>query len=393
MPAKKHHIRPYITWAYVLLVIYGSLYPLKNWSLPEADSWFALFDVTAKYMPRSDYITNFLVYVPLGILLTISLRAHVRRARLIPVVVSIISLLSLTLEWLQVFLPRVPSLIDWSLNVIGGLTGSILAFITGRNARLGILLRNWRYAWFSHGRFSDLGLVILAIWALSMASPMVPVTSLEQLNPKLVLVSPGLIWYDYIHIVVEVIMIGFLLSFISTSHYGFWRLYSGFVFFVIALNFFGADHAGDLLLWLSALGGVLGYRFISRYDGERQAGVVLMLLALSYTFHVLLESSGSTSSGNLINWLPFENQIGKIERFAEILHIFFVFLSLSYCAITIRPHNEFHWGMLGGFVVVTAVLLLEARDNVVDVTEILLALAAWTLPWIHPEIRKGPKTL
>ena len=388
---RRHYLRPIITLAYLALVIYGSLYPLTNWKIPE-DNWFSLFDVTAKYMPRSDYITNILVYIPLGILLTISMRSRFRKKQLvIPAVVAISTTLSLTLEWLQVFLPRVPSLIDWGLNVLGGLIGSLAAYFGGKQSRSGMMLREWRYRWFAHGRFADLALVILAIWALFMLSPLAPITDMEELTKKLILHNPENQWFVYTNIIIYCLTIGFLLSFISITPTGFWQFFIGFTLSIFLLRLFVADANTDLLFWLFGLVASIVLWFLLQLDTHKQATIILILLTFSYITTHTWGAPHYASAEHLINWLPFNQQIGKVQRFGEILQVFFVFLSLSYCAIAVKPHNDFNFGMIGGFVVVSAVLIIETQTKQVDVTEIILALGAWTIPWIHPEIRKGPK--
>ncbi|MDH5545573.1 MAG: VanZ family protein [Gammaproteobacteria bacterium] len=386
---KRHYLRPLITLAYLALVVYGSLYPMSNWRLPENDDWWTLFDVTARYMPRSDYVTNFLVYMPLGVLIAISLRSRFPPVRLILVSVLLMSILSLTLEWLQIFLPRVPSLIDSGLNMAGGFIGTLIAYFTGRHSITGAWLREKRCNWFAHGRFADLALATLGIWALSVTSPLIPVSGLAELTDRLQLFSHTSHWLIYPNMAINVLAVGFILSFISVNFRSFWPLYIVFVFVILFLRLFVMDTQMDLAIWFMAIIGMLLCGGLLLLDIERQAAIVMTLLVVSYLMTHFLQPD-YVSHGKLINWLPFDQQIGKIQRFAEILQVFFVFLSLSFCAIAFRPRNDFNFGMIGGFMVVFVVLLLESQDTVVDVTEILLALGAWTIPWLHPEIRKGP---
>jgi hypothetical protein len=79
------------------------------------------------------------------------------------------SLLSLSLESLQLFLPaRVPSNVDWELNTVGTLMGASLAWTL---ERFGFLDRwtRFRAKWF----FSDArgALVLLALWPVALLFP------------------------------------------------------------------------------------------------------------------------------------------------------------------------------------------------------------------------------
>lgn len=112
------------------LIVYGTLGPLGEGNgpwlrLPAAWSWLPV----ASASDLSDFITNFLVYIPVGI----ALRLLIRRrgcagiVEIIPAFVAAM-LLGYCTELLQQFMPaRSASMIDVATNSIGAVVGCLLA--------------------------------------------------------------------------------------------------------------------------------------------------------------------------------------------------------------------------------------------------------------------------
>jgi VanZ family protein len=151
------------------LVVYASLYPFADWRDQGIAPWAFLGAPLPRYWTGFDLAINVVGYAPLGGLLALSsLRTGlVRHAIVVPVLAA--SVLALSMEMLQSYLPaRIPSREDWLLNTFGALLG---AFVTVLLAKLGAIDR-WsriRSRWFvpqSHG-----GLVLLALWPLALLFP------------------------------------------------------------------------------------------------------------------------------------------------------------------------------------------------------------------------------
>jgi len=120
-------IAPWLLVAVVGLIVYGSLYPFDF--KPDAveggvlEAWRALSWARAG---RGDRISNVLLYVPFGFCALLWLEARLGRpiAALLAVLAG--SLLSLAVEVAQVYVsPRVPSLMDLTLNAAGTALGVI----------------------------------------------------------------------------------------------------------------------------------------------------------------------------------------------------------------------------------------------------------------------------
>ncbi len=158
-----------LTLLLVALVVYASLYPFAGWRSPGGPIWAFLQAPLPQYWTRFDVLANLVGYMPLGCLLALGLRRSGWGAWSWPMAVVLPSLLSLTLELLQNFLPmRVPSNLDLALNVAGASLGVGLA---GVLERLGAVHQwtRFRQHWFepqAHG-----SLVLLVLWPLALLYP------------------------------------------------------------------------------------------------------------------------------------------------------------------------------------------------------------------------------
>ena len=177
--------------AYVVLVVYASLYPFTGWRNQELPPWEFLVAGWPRYWTGFDLAANVVGYVPLGFLLALSFlrRGNVRffaahpNIAAIAVAVGSGTLLSLCMEALQNFLPsRVASNVDFGLNVGGTLIGAALA----AGLELAGVLDHWsrfRERWFiPHARGA---LVLLALWPFALLFPAAVPLGLGQVLERL----------------------------------------------------------------------------------------------------------------------------------------------------------------------------------------------------------------
>lgn len=168
---------------YALLVAYASLYPFSDWR----DQGLGMFDfVTApwpRYWSQFDTAANWLGYVPLGFLVTLSLLRTTLLPQPVVWATLMVSLLSLALESMQTYLPqRVPALSDWLLNSAGALTGAAAASAL---EKLGAV-DHWsrlRSRWLV--RNARPYMVLLAVWPAALLFPAAVPMSLGQVFERL----------------------------------------------------------------------------------------------------------------------------------------------------------------------------------------------------------------
>lgn len=172
---------------YAALIVYASLYPFEGWRAVGIPPWSFFLTPLPRYWTAFDVLTNFAGYAPLGFLLGLALRERRSSLWMLGGAAGIAAVLSFTLEALQTYIPqRVPSNLDWLLNVAGALAGAGLAWVL---ARLG-WLRRWqriRARWAVEEVRA--GWILLALWPVGLLFPSAVPFGLGQVFERLELAT------------------------------------------------------------------------------------------------------------------------------------------------------------------------------------------------------------
>jgi VanZ family protein len=162
----------YLFAAYLLLIVFASLYPFSGWrdrGLPAFAFLTASFN---RPMPTFDVVVNVIGYVPLGFLAVLATYPRLRGAAGVAFGIACSILLSFILESLQLYLPtRTSSNLDLIANTAGGALGAIAALAATRPLMDAGELQRLRNQLFLPGGRIDLGLVLLGLWLFSQLSP------------------------------------------------------------------------------------------------------------------------------------------------------------------------------------------------------------------------------
>jgi VanZ family protein len=161
----------FLAGLYALLIVHASLQPFTGWLLPAPGTPFFLWAPWPRFNPP-DFIINLVAYVPLGLAATwMSGRdASVGRAALRAI--AWCALLSLLMEWTQMYLPvRRASTIDWLANSLGAAIGACIAAAVMSHPAWRRRLRKWRDEAFLGGRLGDFGLTLLFLWWVMQVNP------------------------------------------------------------------------------------------------------------------------------------------------------------------------------------------------------------------------------
>lgn len=168
---------------YAGLIVYASLYPFAEWRYQGIVPWAYLSGSWPRYWTGFDVAANALGYMPLGFLLALSALRTGRYRYAVAVATLAAGVLSLTMESLQSYLPaRVPSNVDLGLNVAGAWLGALLAWTM---EKLGVIVHwsRFRARWFVADARG--GLVLLALWPLSLLFPAAVPFGLGQVLERL----------------------------------------------------------------------------------------------------------------------------------------------------------------------------------------------------------------
>ena len=168
---------------YAALLVYASLYPFADWRDQGIAPWAFLSAPLPKYWTGFDVVSNVLGYAPFGFLLVLSALRSGRPRHAVALATLAAGALSLTMESLQGYLPtRVPSNVDFGLNVVGAGLGGWLAWAL---ERMGVVAR-WsrlRARWFVQDARG--ALVLLALWPLALMFPAAVPFGLGQVLERL----------------------------------------------------------------------------------------------------------------------------------------------------------------------------------------------------------------
>jgi len=380
---------------YLLFIVYGSLFPLAGWRTPQhglVDTWF---DTAGRHVSRSDLLTNILVYIPLGFLISAIRSDKLGIGVRILLATATGTLLSLFMESIQLFLPsRSSSLVDLLLNMLSTLLGALAYHWLGENVGLGKWLKEWRQGYVCEGRTADIGLMLFAAWVGTQLAPFVP--SLDVGDVKNGLKPLCLTLHDFsrfncyraVTYALNIVSLGAALLLIMNHRCR--------VVFFLAIScgmtlFFKIFVAGRQLS-LEALAG-LGFAvglllFLQRLP---RGGLFLsggISVSLAYIVDELRPDMSQAVAFHAFNWVPFSSQMGEnISGIGSILDGIWPFSMLGFFVVSHAGHGQKIPMVISGVALAVAVFALEyAQTSILgrypDITSVILAVTGWIIPWL-----------
>lgn len=172
---KRARLRTLLATGYALFIVYASLSPFSGWR-QQGLSFTDMLGMPLRltYTPF-DATANFLSYLPLGLLTCLALRARFRISVSIIFSFCLGALLSMSMEYLQMYLPtRTSSNMDLLSNGTGALAGALLAARIAAWTWLVERLAHWRSTIFLTGSKTDYGLALLSLWMFGQINPSLP---------------------------------------------------------------------------------------------------------------------------------------------------------------------------------------------------------------------------
>ena len=153
-------------------MVYASGQPFRAWRIPPPEVLHFLTAPWPRYVTLEDVLLNIAAYIPVGFLLALALRPHVRTHRAKALAIAAGVSLSIAMEYMQTLLPgRVASNVDVLTNGIGTVLGALAAPLFGPTRHLGDTVFGLRDRWFAPGMFVDLGLVLVALLLVTALHP------------------------------------------------------------------------------------------------------------------------------------------------------------------------------------------------------------------------------
>ena len=371
---------------YILILILGSLHPLSAWQWPEPVNWFDSFEKETRYTPRNDLIINFLIYIPLTILVSYLAKTKFRPWQLFFIASASMASLSLIFECLQLFVPpRAQSFVDFSMNSLGAITGAFLYALFSKQNPLGEVVNQWRYSLFKHGRFIDLGLLTLVVWSLTELNPFLPSVATDNVN-----------FYTALELGLEAFAIIVIVSYCAKAKYNVVMLSLAFCTCIVVIK--SNLYAGDLILRQQLLALILAALFYfvisnkyARYKPMLGIYAVIFSFIISQLNHPLLKETQELKE---LNWIPFYFQFNRINHIREILETFWAIPAISFLIISYKIKNYLIIALSGLVIIFMAGIALEWQQQFLqltspDITNVIIAMGIWILPFLHPQVRSA----
>lgn len=400
-----------LAFLFVLLIVYGSLYPFDQWAAAATPPFTFLLHWPRR-LDLADLVQNVLAYAPFGLFLALArLRVQAWRAAIVQVAAAA-AVLSTVMECLQQFEPaRTASTADIAMNVLGALAGGVLALLlaepgpaAGPCWRGLQRLRQWRRSRFRRGTLPNIGLAALALWALAEASPLVP-----SLDPGYLPRNLALLAWQLRHPVafkgpvavvaaLQLSGLGLLMRSLMAAQVRdpaarAARLFAGLLAAVFAARLVVYGRSLALEELAGAACGLMVLR-IARHGGVRALALTGGMSVLGgFVLSELLPAAGDGGLAAFFrpfNWVPLAGQMRSLAGLENILELFWPFFALAYFVRLLMPaappHRRTQAQGLGGLLVLALVFQLEWQQQLLpgrygDITQVLLALGGWLLPW------------
>lgn len=390
--------------AYLLLLVYGSLFPFDQWDAARGGLHAWLSPLWPAHLSRSDVVTNLVVYIPLGLFMMLAWTRRTPPRMKIALITLGGLVLSLCMEYLQSYLPaRVSSLSDTLFNAVGTCSGAVLGHTLAAHTFTGTHIRRLRRRLFMDGALVDLGLIVMGLWTLSQLAPLVPSldrgTLVEGIRPILrVLQGQSEFAFNRaVSYALDVLALGLLAATLVRPDQRLLRLFSAFVAAVLLIKVPVVGRQLSLEAIVGAGGALLVLPLLLRSSRGLHAVTAGVMLLLSYALEQLHRGDELHATLHAMNWIPFGDQMEDLGGFEDIVAGVWPFAALAYFALLARPRHERAIRIAGLLLIAAFGFALEMMQTRIpgrypDITDVCLAALGWWLPWTLPLAQEARRT-
>lgn len=250
----------YLAACYAFFIMYASLTPFSGWQ----EQGLFFIDVLTAPLAQTftwfDFTLNCLSYFPFGFLLAYMLRNRASFAQALLLATLAGFLMSLSMEYTQMYLPRrVSSNMDLISNTTGAFFGAVCALLIayfGWFSRI----RDLHNLWFKHGRMSDFGLALLALWVFAQTNPSLPMLGSVFVSevarwPYDIVPHTPFNWLECAEVALNLLLLGILLTTLLRERRNTVSVLLMVLCVVTLIKFIGAAlllKSWALLLWLNS---------------------------------------------------------------------------------------------------------------------------------------------
>ncbi len=292
------HLLCYLTAGYALFIAYVSLTPFSGWQ--EQGLFFidVLTAPPAQTFTSFDFILNGLSYLPFGFLLANMLRSRFAALHVLLLATLIALLLSVSMEYAQMHLPRrISSNTDLFSNSIGAFLGAAVSLMISQHVWF-TRITELHAKWFKRGKVSDYGLALLAFWIFAQINPSLPMLGSVFVSevarwPFDIVPQPPFSWLKSAAVALNLLLLGILLTTLLRERRHTINALLMLLCAVTLIKFIAAAvllKSWALLLWLNseALFGIIAGVLLLAAIMRLRVGWLLAVGALSAVFYIVL---------------------------------------------------------------------------------------------------------
>ncbi|MFW5768403.1 MAG: VanZ family protein [Bacteroidota bacterium] len=377
---------------YVLLVIYGSLYPWSGWAQPDFFEWQNYFNWRTS---KSDIVLNILVYLPFGLLFVRAFISRLHGLWLVLLACAAGFGLSLGVEILQLFLPhRVTSVADLLMNTTGTFLGGLLAYFVFAHASISGFLLHYRDKWFSRRALESYGLLVIGLWVLSQLTPLVPSLGWSNIKHGLkpawhTLLDIAL--YDPVHALVYALNLLGLCIIVMLIGRSRSKALLLFGLLIAAVFMFKVPVYGRQLS-LEAISGCLLAFLVAFCIKNSSHRFLIFAGALSISIGFLIQQLAPVTGAQALSafsWIPFRGHLSGsgLMGLAIILESVWPFAALGFLGLYSGLRN-LQMAFVGLAILVFVFLTEWAQQYIPgrypDITDVILAMLGWGTAMLNP---------
>ncbi|OGS97250.1 MAG: teicoplanin resistance protein VanZ [Gallionellales bacterium RIFCSPLOWO2_02_FULL_57_47] len=311
-------LRTWLTICYVLFIVYASLSPFNGWREQGLEFAEVLGMPLRLTYTAFDAWANLLSYLPFGLLIGLTLRTRFGAISSAMFGLCLGVLLSAGMEYLQMYLPtRTSSNTDLLSNSAGTLAGVLLAASMTSQTWLIAKLTHWRNDLFHHGKETDFGLALLALWMFGQVNPSLPMLGnvfiSEMARQPFVKLPPAPFdWWESGAVTLNLLLLGTLLQTLLRTQRNAASALLAVLSAVALAKFFAAAlllKSWALLLWINSeeiLGMLLGMLLLLAVLRLPRAAAIVFgaTMALIYfaIVNFVLDSNTPSAATSVYHW-------------------------------------------------------------------------------------------
>ena len=357
-----------VTFGMALVIAYGSLYPF-DFSMPPTGPGpvQALLATWANKPGRGDFLSNILLYTPLGFFGALTLADRMRLVTRILVTILLGATLSISVELTQYYdVGRDTQATDVYANVLGTAVGALTGVVFGGP-------RDWGLMSAIAGHRIP-ALLVLA-WGAYRLYPFVPTIDLHKYwnTLKPFVFAPHTSGYDlFRHSAIWLTIFTLLSKLAADRRKLIIPMFAGVVLFskilIVSTSLSVAEVGGALIAYCI---------WIMFYRREHAYVVVVLLLFGATVIAQRLEPFQFTNHPVSFGWIPFHSfMYGSIDiDVLSFLEKFFLYGSLIWLLVEAGISHRFSTVGVGGMLFATSIAETYLPHRSAEITDGLMALA------------------